>query len=710
MVLSMAVTAAGCGAYTRAAELYPEVAEHAGKRIEDVSFEGNDIYSRDTLLTVVQTQPTRCSLLGLPICVPFTGIGRQVHHLDATTVAEDVTRLRSFYRREGYFGTRIDPETQDEGEETVDVLFRIRRGHAVTLDSLTVEGTEGVLDPDSLARTLPLVPGERFRLGDLVAAADIILSGLQRRGHANAEVLRNFAVDTVRDRASASLLAVPGPRVVIDSIIVTGAEHLGRGATLRQLPFAPGDVLRRTQLAAGQRNLYDLNLVQFASVTQAPDSLQAVPEDSTRATVLVAVAERSVHQVDAAVGYGSVECVRTEADWVSRSFGGGARRLELGASASRIGIAAPLDAGLGRFCGGAPGDTVFGQGLDYRVSADLDQPYFLSPLNQLSVGLFAERLSEPSVFRRRAVGGHTAVTRRIGREATATAGLDVERGSTVASAALFCAAFQVCQPALVDTLSQERFRNSLGVSAFWNHADDPLNPTSGFTLSSGVTWAAPWLLSDISFFRFSANGSLYRTLRPGWVGSVALRVGNFFRTANLTPGQNFLPPEERFYAGGANSVRGFERNALGPGVYVTSALEIDTAAGTVRPVGSPTFVPVGGTAVGVLNAEVRFPSPFLGRMLRLAAFVDAGVVSSGNLWDLGSDPWKLTPGAGIRLATPVGPLRLDVAYNPHGPAAGPLYLSNPDKGSLVRVDDSFRGAAGSFFQRLRIHVAVGQAF
>src|SRR5690606_17793186 len=127
---------------------------------------------------------------------------------------------------------------------------------------------------------------------------------------------------------------------------------------------------------------------------------------------------------------------------------------------------------------------------------------------------------------------------------------------------------------------------------------------------------------------------------------------------------NFLPPEERFYVGGASSVRGFQRNDLGPGIYVTDSDSlVADDDGNLRPHRHAEFVPTGGTAMAVTSAELRLPSPVLSRILRLALFVDAGAVGSGSLWDLSWSDWRITPGAGARLQTPVGPVRIDIGIN-----------------------------------------------
>src|SRR5690606_2987582 len=103
----------------------------------------------------------------------------------------------------------------------------------------------------------------------------------------------------------------------------------------------------------------------------------------------------------------------------------------------------------------------------------------------------------------------------------------------------------------------------------------------------------------------------YWPLRQDRVLAAALRLGSFFGTASLAPdGDDFLPPEDRFYAGGATTVRGFARNGLGPRVYVTVEARIDPLTGDTLLDADPSFVPIGGTALAIANLELRVPAPF----------------------------------------------------------------------------------------------------
>jgi len=183
------------------------------------------------------------------------------------------------------------------------------------------------------------------------------------------------------------------------------------------------------------------------------------------------------------------------------------------------------------------------------------------------------------------------------------------------------------------------------------------------------------------------------------------------------------------------------------GACVTPETAMDTVYFSSDPEGSPRVLPVGGNSVAVANLELRMPSPFIPDRLQVAFFADAGQVwtrgASGAERSFGS--LRITPGFGMRLASPVGPIRVDVGFNPYDRVTGaayfnaseqndvaPLYCVSPGNGLPVTgwkptYDDNdlpavqanpSRGCPISyeprqksgFFSRLRLNVSIGQAF
>jgi outer membrane protein insertion porin family/translocation and assembly module TamA len=92
-------------------------------------------------------------------------------------------------------------------------------------------------------------------------------------------------------------------------------------------------------------------------------------------------------------------------------------------------------------------------------------------------------------------------------------------------------------------------------------------------------------------------------------------------------------------------------------------------------------LPVGGNSVLVANLELRMPSPYISDKLQFAFFADAGQVwtRGGAGIEQSFSSLRITPGIGIRLASPVGPIRLDVGFNPYQHQAGAAYFDAPEQ-------------------------------
>ncbi len=729
IALGLGIAASGC-VRGPGAELFPTFVDLAGSEIEEVRFEGHEPFSQDTLESLIGTRATRCSLLGIPACIG--GVGRRRGYLDLEVLRDDVRRLALFYRQNGFFGTTVRPQVAeleadasaaDDGDEDrpqVSVTFQVHRADAVLVERLGLEGLDGAVDTAQVRSRLPLAVGDTFRLRLFTASADTVLRRLRQNGYAYSEILRNFGVDTLRDRADAELLAIPGPVVTIDTVIVVGGEHLGRGIVLRQVGIRPGDLLRVDRLQEGQRNLYNLELVRFASVAMAPDSLQAAPGDSTRASVLVQVDEGDVHVVDAGVGFGSVSCGRVDATWVSRSFFGGARRFALGGNVSKLGQGDPLSFDFGRtICDEFDTDVLgnqldFGKELDFQLTADLTRPFFISPRNQLTLSGFIERVSEPQVFQRSARGGRLGIQRRFASGDLGTIGISFERASVEASDAIFCLTLSVCDADVAAALQRPRWRNGFDIGWTRDRTDRAIDPHNGYQLRANGTWALGVLGSDLTFIEVGVGAASYRELKADWVLAAQARVASFFGTATVSADpedtsrsperarEDVLPPDERLFAGGANSVRGFGQNRLGPGVWIFEAEGNDAGVGQ-----DTVFVPVGGTTSAIASLELRFPSPVLRERVRLAAFADAGTVQVGGLETLDAG-WRVTPGVGVRIRSPVGPIRMDLAINPQQGPTGELF-EIPDEGAPIPLGVEYQRKQ-TFLRRLQFHLAVGQAF
>ncbi len=176
--------------------------------------------------------------------------------------------------------------------------------------------------------------------------------------------------------------------------------------------------------------------------------------------------------------------------------------------------------------------------------------------------------------------------------------------------------------------------------------DNTINPTRGsFSVFSakGMFPIAKLPAGDF-FIRLLAEQSFFIPLMP-FVLAFRCRVGHIFHQQFST-----IMPIERFYLGGANSIRSYETDQCPP-------------LGVVRDVeGKDLYVPQGGRSLANLNMEARFP---LYKQLGGVVFGDIGALSVNRLTDIKADDMLSGVGFGLRYNTPIGPLRFDFAWRVH---------------------------------------------
>ena len=694
-----------------------QFAEFEGQDVRSVEFQGELVVPEDSLRSVITTRPSRCRIAYiLPFCIG--AVGEDDYHLDLAVLQRDVARIQLAHRDAGYYGTRVLPVV-DPAEDGAAVTFRIEPGDLTTLTALEIAGTEAVLDSARLWRRIPLKVGEPFRRIDFLASVDTVRNALLERGRAYAQVLRNYEIDTIADVARVRLEAAPGPLVTVDSIRIVGNYRLDHETLRRQMAVQVGDSLRATDLIRSQRNLFDLELVEFAAVEVAPERLQLTPdstellEDSIGTTVLVRLIEAPRYAAELAFAYGTRDCGRAEARHLDRNFLGGARRLEIQGLVAKVGVGDPLNGLEKSLCSAfdpddrlSPEDSLIADQLNWRLAGNFVQPRLFGTQTSVVLGAFTERISELDLYVRDATGGEVGVVRQILPQTLASLTYDVQRGRTRASDYFFCIAFEVCTREDIALLERSRWSNALALGLTQNRVRlDPF-PTAGHQFRVGLDWASSLLGSEDEYLRLLADGIYHRELRDDLVLSLRLAGGTFL-TGVLGTETGYIPPERRFYGGGPTGVRGFRFNELGPTVYIARPRRTSDGGFEVDTVRSST----GGTRTVLATAELTGRLPVGPPNLRYAVFVDAGQVWESRDTLATRPGLRITPGVGARFASPVGPFRLDLAYNPYDPEPGPLYGIN-ERGELVPRPLLLRyqpGESRGFWRRLVIQVSVGNA-
>jgi outer membrane protein insertion porin family len=676
--------------------------------VRQLAFEGNQAITDEVLASAIST--TNSSWFARNFFFRWLGLGEK-RYFDEQEFRRDVVRIGVLYRRSGFPRVQVDTLVR-RTPENVFITFRIKEGAPIRVTAFHVIGLDSL--PERIRQLavvdLPLQQGDPFNRYEMQAAADTLTRRLRDRGYPTARVYSSFETNRETETASVTLEVVPGNRAVIGNVEVVGTKRVEPDLVRNLMVSRPGRRYSQDELFQSQRNLYQSDLFRFATVNI--DSAQFQPGGDS-VPLLVQVNEGKRRRIRSGIGYGTEDCFRGSAGWTSRNFlGSGGRILDLTSRVSKVGVGDPVDWGLrNSICTASKHDTIGSAKANFSLGASIRRPAFLSPNNTISVSVFTEQRSEFNVYLRRETGSTITLRRETPRRRLPLSlAYTLSYGHTEATAVSFCASFNACTPDVVALLKQNRVLATLTANASIPRVNNPIDPSRGSQKSVELTLSSR-LLGSASFEQFTrlvAEAAWYRPLARDVVLSWRVRGGAIFapRVDVATQSGNFIPPEQRFYAGGPNDVRGFDRNELGPVVYVVSQAHLDSVGGVAH--ANPDSIQVaatGGNTLAVGNLELRVPSPVLSSRMRLAAFIDAG-----GVWQRGSGGTgaviRVTPGVGLRLNTPLGPARLDIAYNPYKLQSGTLFQFD-STGALSVVQESFVRARGSKFN---FHIAVGQPF
>jgi outer membrane protein assembly complex protein YaeT len=719
------------------------------KEVRSLTFTGNTAFTDAELSKIIVTTPSPFArtVLRLPLTARRC--------LDRNELPKDRARLVIFYRRRGYSDATVDTAIS-ASRGGVDVNFMIHEGPATRLESLVIEGLDSVSNRAAIVRRLPIRAGTRFDRVNLEAARDSIARRLRNSGYPRAEVNNTFEIDEDLRLAYDTIGVDPGPFTRIGKVDIrvvpfeSETQQIPDRVVRKIMGLDSGQVYREDRLLDAQRTLYRTEVYQHVALI--PDTAFGLTDSLINITALLA--ENTTKSARLGTGYGTLDCFRVTGELSNYNFLREARRLDLTTRLSKIGRGRPLS-GLESLCPQARRDP-FSKRLNYYLGATLRQPLYARTRFLPTITLFSERVSEYNAYlRTTTIGGVASLEWRRFQSLPVSFAYSLDLGRTEASPALFCAVFNLCDREDRRRVQQTQRLAVASAVVSQDRSNSFVSPTRGYQWRAEVRHASPYIGSDtaLQFNKVAAERSQYWGLPGGSVIAFKLRGGAVFgRSFGTTTG--FIPPQERLYAGGPTSVRGFSQNELGSAIYIAesyrlvppsesglpdSVFRVDTAEKDFR-----RAVPVGGNSLIVGNLELRMPSPFFPEFLQWTVFTDAGDVwNRGRLASFQNFSIKVTPGIQLTAFSPVGPVRLVVGYNPYHRPSGPLYYEVPSSspfdelgtraGSLPCVspgnnlpvhltDDGLRQNEGrcpatftprtsnSFGSRLTFSLAIGQAF
>ncbi len=290
--------------------------------------------------------------------------------------------------------------------------------------------------------------------------------------------------------------------------------------------------------------------------------------------------------------------------------------------------------------------------LVQRVTANLQNPSFLGTSFASDLNSSFERSSENPVYTDRIELAGFQLQKPINRKKTETLSLRYSFSETQITNLLI--------PELIPNPSDLHVRlSTLSATLSRDTRDNTLDAKRGVFESLELDLNPEALGSSVSFVKLLGQVARYKKL-PGsniiWASSV--RVGFDAAFAG-----SIVPLSQEFFSGGGSTIRGFPLNGAGPQRAIT-ACGIPGVASTCTQITAPE----GGRQLAIVNSEFRIPVPIslpaIGKGLGLAAFYDGGNVFTAIGFH---GEYTNTVGGGVRYATPIGPIRIDIGHNLNSP-------------------------------------------
>lgn len=612
-----------------------EIKEAPKVRVVDVVFDGAGFFKQKELRKQLKTRRWWM----------FSWI-TQTGKLRDDELEEDKDKLAGFYREKGFIDFHLKEVRQEMLTPKRMILhFDLSEGRQYRVGAITFKGLS-VATTNELEKILKMKVGDIFTPNSLSADVEALEDYYGTKGHiGNRPGSRSVDVFARKqpniEKGTMDILydINEGEKSYIEKIEIKGNVTTKDKVIRRELAVAPGEVFDMVRVKRSKSRLQQMGYFE---------RIDARPEDTevpNRKNLVVGVEEKDTGQFTIGGGYGSIDSLFGEVKFIQGNFDlfnwprftGGGQKLRLYAR--------------------------FGTVLqDYEVS--FDEPWFLDRKLSLGVDLYyRERGYYSSLFDERRYGGRFSLTKALGSEF-----LIGTAGYTIENVGLFNV--NPAAPSTIVNTEGDFLLNRFSGSIAYDTRNNGLLPDKG----QRSELFGELVAGDANFYKLEAKTAWYFPgLGEGHVLEIGVRAGvidafgsfgkdagpyTYYYTTNRITGNqqgpykvanlphNDVPFFERYYLGGAYSLRGFKYREVSPqeqGLYAVG------------------YEPVGGNTYYFAYAE--YSLPIIDR-LRIAAFYDMGNVYYDS-FRMDLTKWSADVGLGIRLALPIGPLRFDYGIPIH---------------------------------------------
>ena len=578
-------------------------------KVKSIIFKGFDNMSESDAREVMETKGS--GTLGLEKNSVY----------DPVILARDEINLTKLYQEHGFFHANINAKAvKNPDSRTVTITITAHENNPVKISGVQLifdDELEKILWDHLLRKKIPLKKGMQFELSAYKRSKSIIQRTLANEAHPLNRVDGQVRVYPDKLEAQVVLKISTGPSLLFGPLTIRGNKSVPTHYIQREITFARGEVFSLDQIDKTQSALLDSGFFVNASLTPQFDQRRGamVPME-------VLVEERKAHSLRLGLGYGTEDLFRLRLLQINRNPAGWGDTLTFEGKMSAI-----YEGLVGRW----------------------QIPFVFGPQTQLLLSGGVEQRETEAYVNRRRFFRPMALSRKSGIWAW-------NIGYNVETDRMLDLKTHVPDPGYEN---QTFFISSIPFGLSLDTRDSVLNPTKGSHIYLDVEVASEVLGSELSFVRPVLSMSHIVPL-AGLGKDISLAARAKGGLVSPLQSNKKIPLVRRFLSGGADSVRGYPYQKLGP---------LDDQG-----------KPLGGEVMLQGNLELRFP---LWQALGGVVFLDAGNVYENLDSELFS--MRYTTGAGLRYNTPVGPLRVDLGYQLNPPSNAP-------------------------FARWEVYFSVGQAF
>ena len=580
-----------------------EINEGPRVTIGTVDFVGNENIASDKLFDFL-IGPTRERYSKAEKKLPYV----------QSDLDEGIDLVRRLYISEGFLNVIVQkPHLREEGDNLVDLSVALVEGPRYAFGEISFSGNT-VANPDELRAEIADITREPYTDRRLADIPRRLQAFYKERGYYEAKVDATGNPAAARGgRVPVHVTTSPGAIYYFDGVSVTGLTRLHPSFVEKRFGSLHGKKYKPEVLDEKFREMMKTGLFNVLQVKPEPQS-----DDKLR--LQISAEEAKQKEFGFSVGYGTYQGLIVGASYRDRNIFGYGRPLTMSAEYSTRG---------------------------YKGEILYEDPWLFDTDYHLKVRLYSLTFD---------YDGYSKLEPGIRIDLSRNLTKQYELGAVLMARHVEVTSADIPQPFLGLTSYEV---NSIGFTQKLDLRKSPLVSPRGLHFDNTFDYAATGLGSDIEFVRTTAGASYFIPFAPGQksieVNSTTredeelTRFQKWFRQSMLAFGARAgvikglsgtdIPIDERFFNGGANSVRSFGERDLGPHVNGD---------------------PIGGEFFSVFNIEYTFP---VYGELQGAVFFDAGNLLP-DASDIGFADMRYGIGVGLRYKLPIGPLRLDYGVNP----------------------------------------------